>query len=278
MSGQYCVYKHTSPSGKVYIGTTKRKPEERWKKGFGYRGNEYFSRAIEKYGWDNICHEILATGLTYSEAAQMEVALIAYCNSTNRDYGYNIEHGGNMCGTHSDETRRKISIASMGNKSNSGRKISEWHKQQLIKANLGHHRNVGRVKSPEERANISKALKGKKKSAEHIRHSVEAHPSMQGANNPMFGRHHSEHTKQLISEKATGRPLTEAHRQHLRENAKRRAVEQLDLDGNVVARYEKVKDAAEAVGAFSQNIGFACKHPERNVRGFKWRYVDENSH
>lgn len=29
----YCVYKHTSPSGKVYVGITKLKPKYRWNNG-----------------------------------------------------------------------------------------------------------------------------------------------------------------------------------------------------------------------------------------------------
>lgn len=29
----YCVYKHTSPSGKVYAGITKLKPKYRWNNG-----------------------------------------------------------------------------------------------------------------------------------------------------------------------------------------------------------------------------------------------------
>lgn len=33
----YTVYKHTSPSGKVYIGITCRKPEYRWNHGKGYK-------------------------------------------------------------------------------------------------------------------------------------------------------------------------------------------------------------------------------------------------
>ena len=61
----YTVYKHTSPSGKVYIGITKRKPEYRWNKGKGYRKDQLlFYRAIKKYGWDNFTHEILYTGLS----------------------------------------------------------------------------------------------------------------------------------------------------------------------------------------------------------------------
>ena len=33
----YCVYKHTSPSGKVYVGITKLKPKYRWNNGKGYK-------------------------------------------------------------------------------------------------------------------------------------------------------------------------------------------------------------------------------------------------
>ena len=39
----YTVYKHISPSGKVYIGITKRKPEYRWNKGKGYREDQLLS-------------------------------------------------------------------------------------------------------------------------------------------------------------------------------------------------------------------------------------------
>lgn len=29
-NNQYCVYKHTSPSGKCYIGITRQNPIKRW--------------------------------------------------------------------------------------------------------------------------------------------------------------------------------------------------------------------------------------------------------
>ena len=50
----YTVYKHITPSGKVYIGITSIKPDKRWNRGKGYKDNIYFSNAINKYGWDNI--------------------------------------------------------------------------------------------------------------------------------------------------------------------------------------------------------------------------------
>lgn len=51
----YSVYKLTSPSGKIYIGCTSRKPEYRWNHGRGYRidHQERMGKAVQKYGWDN---------------------------------------------------------------------------------------------------------------------------------------------------------------------------------------------------------------------------------
>ena len=94
MRDRYFVYKHTSPSGKVYIGITCRDPEERWHGGSGYCRNRYFYNAILKYGWANFTHEILAENLTHDEACAAEVALIAAYDSTNPAKGYNLAPGG----------------------------------------------------------------------------------------------------------------------------------------------------------------------------------------
>lgn len=93
---RYVVYKHTSPNGKCYIGITRQNPpEKRWGyNGNGYCDNEYFSRAISKYSWENIKHEILFTNLTKEEAEQKEIELIAFYDSMNPDKGYNATPGG----------------------------------------------------------------------------------------------------------------------------------------------------------------------------------------
>lgn len=105
---QYKVYKHTTPSGKIYIGITSQEISKRWQNGFGYANNGYFMRAIKKYGWDNIRHEILFDGLSKSEAEKKEIELIILYNSANRDYGYNISNGGSSTGKHSEETKDKM--------------------------------------------------------------------------------------------------------------------------------------------------------------------------
>ena len=63
------------------------KPEYRWNHGRGYKSNHHFYNAILKYGWENITHEILATGLTQDQAETLEREYIFQWGSRNPNYG-----------------------------------------------------------------------------------------------------------------------------------------------------------------------------------------------
>lgn len=102
---KYIVYKHTSPSGKVYIGITKQNPNRRWKSGHGYKQNKYFYNAILKYGWKNIKHEILYSNLTLEEACIKEKELISFYSKSN--ICYNIAEGGTNGNTRSRTEKEK---------------------------------------------------------------------------------------------------------------------------------------------------------------------------
>lgn len=172
--GNYTVYKHTSPAGKVYIGITRDKLQHRWKGGHGYVNNTHFFRAIQRYGWDSFQHEVVAEGLTEAQAIEMERRLIAEYNSTDPAWGYNRDPGG---GVRSPETAAKISAALAGvplslerrqrlSEARKGkpltdecrRKISESHKKNpkvlghLIAANKA---RAGQPKTTEHRQKIA---------------------------------------------------------------------------------------------------------------------------
>ena len=113
---KFCVYKHTiKENGKCYIGITSQPPTYRWgSDGRKYKNCPFFFKAIKKYGWDNINHEVLYENLTKEEAENIEVELIAKFKSNQDRFGYNILAGGKL-GTVGvsvkEETRIKISNA-----------------------------------------------------------------------------------------------------------------------------------------------------------------------
>ena len=126
----YKLYRHTSPSGKVYIGITKTSVYARWMCGRGYRRNcHVFHRAILKYGWDNIKHEILFTNLTEERAKKLEIELIRHYKGLN--LSYNISDGGNLASSsgysrkRSSETMKKLWRERPQDMRNHGRKGQE---------------------------------------------------------------------------------------------------------------------------------------------------------
>lgn len=173
---EWSVYKHTTPSGKVYIGITHQKPESRWLYGYGYKYNQHFWRAIVKYGWDNIEHEIIATRKTQAEAEALERELIFKYKSYDREYGYNRDLGGHAL----QEASR--------------RKIAETRKTKGIKP-----WDTGKHLSEQTKANIARAVKGNKNHTVWTPEQKESvRQSKLGANNPNYGKPMDEKLKQLL--------------------------------------------------------------------------------
>ena len=154
----YCLYKHESPNGKVYIGITSQKPLQRWSCGNGYKNNSYFTRAIKKYGWDNFKHEIIFENLTKEDAKQLEIEYIKKFKSNVRRYGYNISSGG---------------------ESKSGTKISEYQKQRIREG------TKNRVLTESYRKKLSESTKRYWQQEGVREHFKEINL---GANNPQFGK------------------------------------------------------------------------------------------
>lgn len=132
MQTKYYLYLHTFPNNKYYIGITHLNPKERWKKeGKGYKKQKVIWNAIQKYGWDNIKHEILYESTNKKEIEQKERYYITEVyHSNDRKYGYNIENGGNYYGKASFSTIEKRIKKLRGQKRSKEqrKRISEAHK------------------------------------------------------------------------------------------------------------------------------------------------------
>ena len=156
---EYYVYKHTLFDGRTYIGITKQNPpQKRWQNGTAYKGNTYFTRTIEKYGWENFDHEILASKLSEEEAKKLEIELIKKYKSNQRKYGFNISSGG---------------------ESKSGTTISEEQKEKIRKA------NIGKVVSTETRKKLSVTSKVRWSNPLYVEHMRKINL---GENNPRYGK------------------------------------------------------------------------------------------
>lgn len=141
----HSVYIHILPNKKVYIGiTSKPRPKDRWHKGSGYKNNKRFANAIRKYGWDNIKHKILYSGLTKSEAEKKEMLLIALYRSSNRRYGYNIAKGGNSNYGyhHSEKTKQKIRDTLTGKKHTKERRENQRKASLKMWQQEGHRKKM----------------------------------------------------------------------------------------------------------------------------------------
>lgn len=135
----YSVYMLTSPEGISYVGVTCKDPVERWNGGNGYRGNKRLTKDIKHFGWDSFSHEVLFTGLTLEDAEVKEVQLIQDLGLMDPAIGYNISRGGRPRQPgyrHSEESKKKISLAGLG------RKMPEEAKRRLSKKQKGKKRSA----------------------------------------------------------------------------------------------------------------------------------------
>ena len=183
----FLVYKHTSPSGKSYVGLTnnltKRNSKHR-------QVNECmaFHTAIQKYGWDSFIHEILVENLSLEEANDWEKFFIKIGN-TLAPNGYNLKDGGDSF-THSAETKAKIS------RSLKGKKASLEARAKISAA------QKGKVNSPETKAKMSASQKGKKRSAEA---NINNSNAQKGKVSPKKGKPLSDEQKAKMSATMKGR-------------------------------------------------------------------------
>ena len=155
MASTFGVYAHKNKiNNKIYIGITCQKPiSARWKNGNGYKKCPLFYSAIKKYGWDNFDHLVLFENLTKKEAEKKEQCLIKKYKSDDREFGYNIQKGGgitnlseltkyklkvsNIGKRHTEETKKKMSLAHIGKQKCLGYKHSEETKEKHRQLMLG---------------------------------------------------------------------------------------------------------------------------------------------
>lgn len=248
---RWCVYMHTSPSDKKYIGITSQHPNKRWENGNGYLGKKdgikydqpAMAHAILKYpDWKNQWkHEILFDNLCEEDAKNIEQNLIAKYQTTDSNFGYNITCGGDGHVGHSpsQETRRKIS--------------------KSVKNNMTPEVRKRKREAALCRPVVSDATK-KKMSESHS-----------GNRHHLWGKHHSEETKEKMRRAKLGTNVGKNH-------PRARSVYCYELD----EVFGSLIDVEVKYGFNHSNIAACCrgkiksagKHPATG-KPLHWKYIDE---
>ena len=262
MESKWYVYCHTTPSGKKYIGITRNKPEIRWKNGNGYPNNHIFTAAINKYGWENITHDILLVCDSSEKAKEAEKFFIAHFKTKNRKYGYNFTDGGDGTSGYefTEEDRAKMSEAQKNRvyTEERNRKISEKLKgvpkteEQKIKQRIA---MTGRKASEETRTLLSEQRRGEL--------------------NPRYGKHCTEETKAKISAVHKGKTISDEQKEIISKFfSKPIYCDELD------EVFPSIKKFADEIGCNPSSVSYALnwhrgKPPTNTVRGYHVSFYKE---
>ena len=176
---------------------------------------------------------------------------------------------------YTEATKQKISEA------RKGQHPSEEARKKMSESRKGEKNyNYGKPISDEQKKKLSESLKGK----------------MCGTDNPFYGKHHSEETKQIMSSIAKerlqdsknhpnyGKHLSDETRKKISESRQiqqyqqTRQINQYDLNGNLIHVWDYIGQAATELNINRSNISACCsnKYERQTAGGFKWSYSDSS--
>lgn len=257
----YSVYIHVFPNEKVYIGITRNNINHRWGNGSGYKNQSLMYRAIQKYGWENIKHIILFSGLSKEEAEKKEMELISFYKATDPQKGYNLDNGGSTPERFTDETRKKISEWHKGKRQS--KETIEKRRLALIKAHAnGKFDNADRSFFQTQEYKDKKARlmleywrndNNRKKMCEAVKLS---------RNKEDYKRIHGAIMKQICNRPEIKAKFTGAN------NGKSKQC--ICVETGVV--YPCVAEASRQTSASVNSIAMCCRGERKIAGGFHWRY------
>lgn len=233
------IYKITSPSSKVYIGSTDCvKTRTRTYKGKRCKQQRKLYHSLLKYGWKNHSFEVVEE-VSFEDKFLRERHWQEVYNA--------VESGLNCQYVETEHKPRKVSKAS----------------RMLMSKNSG-----ARVKSEEWQANINKSLKGR-------RHSKSTKEKMSMTK---LGKKESAETREKKRLSALGRKHSPETIEKIRKGQEgkkvfSKKVTQLTLEGDVIKVWKNVAEIHSELGYSKDYIRDAARGLyNHKAKGFIWKY------
>lgn len=281
----YYIYCHTFPNEKRYVGITRTSPERRWGKGKNYSTCPLMDRAIQKYGWENIKHEVVDTAESKDEAEAKERHYIKQFMSDRPEYGYNILPGGDVADNPlTDEMRHKLGNGQRGKSRTDEEKhrISVGVKTTFSRPERNGH--LGMLHSKSTRRKMSESQVKRWSDDPSLRADAAAR-MRQRMNDPEFRAKVSanlskfrrkpgewtmpEEARFKIGDRNRGKWIGE-------KSPCSKAVLQYDVNGEFIKRWANACEVERAGIANRSNVAKCCRgNPHvKTVGGFVWRYEE----
>lgn len=208
-------------NGNIYVGKTKNLKNRKWAH-FNKTVNMHLKHAMIKYGQNNFEFIPIQAYHTEFECFEAEKFWISELKKYDINL-YNMTEGGEgVTGLIvSEENKKKMSERTKGNNHNLGRKLPEDQKNKISKA------LKGKKKSPEHLANLSIAMKGRQ-FTENMRNALrnavkgkkQTPEHIEKCRLTRIGKKRSAEVCQKISAGLTGKKLSPEHILNLSESHK----------------------------------------------------------
>lgn len=230
-------------------------------KGKGH--NIHLQRAWDKYGKKNFSFKVLEYIKDINSLNERETYWIKEYNSTNNKFGYNIQpEGGSNRGVKvSDETKRKISIATSGE----------------------NNPNYGKIPSKEQKESISKS-----QSVAIIQLDLDGNYIREWESIKVASDYYNVFPFSLgtvLKKKTTSScgfiwVYKEKYdevgfnvEEHYKINQTMRQIVQLDLEGNIINEFRSAYQAIQETKI--KNVTSACRGYQKTAGGYVWMYKED---
>ena len=261
------IYKITSPSDKIYIGSTFNiKHRVNQYKNLHCKFQTKLKNSILKYGWDNHIFEIIEECVLENRNEREVYWGNHFEVLTEKGLNCKLPKSDEIFNCISEETRKKMSEWQIGRKmSNEAKeKMSISAKKKFLDADFRKkhsERSKGKIISEETRLKISKANKGKKLSQE----------TKDKIRKTSTGKKYPKERCNNISKALKGKKHTEKTRKNQSERMKK-PVFQYSLEGLLIKKWKSYRDAAIELDIKYYQIRDCCQGKKEKYNNYIWKY------